>query len=399
MTTNHTPYIASEQVTDLEAVDRRHSMKAHRMAWLLTAGDPLADAAIAELDLYGTRARQALDVGLRKGLAGLGGRPPEAIAALLKQVEATPSQVDPLMLHRGDVVSLSVPPLWYRLCAITSALTYTCASPATARLMVRTRPTPTVSHWLVETGLWARQIIQPGGLLHGGPGYVAIVEARLHQARMRAAALADWDTGVPGLPIGQLDTARTWLGLTLIAYQALAAVGIDITGEEERRLYQYWAHVAHLLGLDETLYRDIADHADARRLQHLLDAMPPTPDGNSRTAIAAMVDAQAHATAHAPGAVLSQHQLQDVIRSVLRRSLGNTAADRLGIADVPAPADLTPLISTLNRQARYWQTFSPASAQAARRQAADEPRPESDPTAAVVPLGVAFQRRAGTPAA
>jgi hypothetical protein len=117
-----------------------------------------------------------------------------------------------------------------------------------------------------------------------------------------------------------------------------------------------------------------------------------------------MIGAQAHATAHAPGAVLSEEQLQDLVHCVLRRSLGTTAADRLGIAEVPAVTDLMPLISTLNRQARHWQTFSPASAQAARRQAAEEPRPGSEPIAAVLPLGVAFQRRAGvrrsgTPAA
>ncbi|MFF5982075.1 oxygenase MpaB family protein [Streptomyces olindensis] len=405
MTANHTPHTPSDRVIALEAVGRRPSMKADRMAPLLTAGDPLADAVIAELDLYGPKARQALDAGLRKGPAGLDERPPEAVAALLKQVETTPSWVDPLMLHRGDTVSLSVPPLWFGLCVITSALAHTYASPATARLLMRTdRPTPTVSRRLAETGVWARQTIRPGGLLRGGPGYVATVEARLRHARMRAASLTDWDMGVPGLPIGQLDMARTWLGFTLTAFKALAAVGIDITAEEESHLYRYWSYVAHLLGLDERLYEDVTDHAGARRLQDLLNTMTAAPDDTSRAATAAMIGAQAHATAHAPGAVLSEEQLEDLIHCVLRRSLGNTAADRLGIPHVPAATDLMPLISTLNRQARYWQTFSPASAQAARRRAAEQPGPESQPIAAVLPLGVALQRRAGvrrsgTPAA
>ncbi|MFI8836365.1 hypothetical protein ACIGPN_36115 [Streptomyces afghaniensis] len=110
MTANHTPHTPSERVITLEAVGSRPSMKADRMAPLLTAGDPLADAVIAELDLYGPKARQALDTGLRKGLAGLDDRPPKAVAALLKRVETTPSWVDPLMLHRGDAVSLSSRP-------------------------------------------------------------------------------------------------------------------------------------------------------------------------------------------------------------------------------------------------------------------------------------------------
>ncbi|MZF86035.1 oxygenase MpaB family protein [Streptomyces sp. SID5643] len=404
MTANHTPHPPSERVIDLEAVGRRPSMEADRRAPLLTAGDPLADAVIAELDLYGAKARQALDSGLRKGLAGLDERPPEAVAALLKHVETTPSRVDPLMLHRGDAVSLSVPPLWFGLCVITGALAHTCTSPATARLLIPTdRPMPTVSRRLTETGVWARQAIRPGGLLRGGPGYVATVDARLRHARMRAASLSDRETGIPGLPVGQLDLARTWLGFTLTGFQALTAVGIEITAEEESRLYQYWSYVAHLLGLDESLYKDVADHAGARRLHDLLSTMTAAPDDASRAAAAAMIGAQARATAHAPGAVLSEEQLEDLIRCVLRQSLGITAADRLGIRDVPAATDLMPLISTLNRQARYWQTFSPASARAARRQAAEEPGTASEPIAAVLPLGVALQhagvQRSGTPAA
>lgn len=109
------------------------------------------------------------------------------------------------------------------------------------------------------------------------------VEARLRHARLQATALTDWDSGVPGLPIGRLYMARTWLGFTLIAHQALAAVGIGITSEEERHLYGYWSYVAHLLGLDEILYRPVGDHACARHLQDLLDTMAPAPDGTSRT--------------------------------------------------------------------------------------------------------------------
>ncbi|WP_329271941.1 oxygenase MpaB family protein [Streptomyces pseudovenezuelae] len=403
--TPHTPHTTSERVIGLAAVDRQTTLKAHRMAPLLTAGDPLADAVIAELDFHGPKALKGLDTALRKGLAGLDERPSNAVTALLKDVETTPSWVDPLMLHRGDVVSLSVPPMWFGLCAITGALAHTYASPATARMLLRTdRPTPAVTGRLAEAGVWARQTIRPGGLLRGGPGYVATVKARLRHARLRATALADWDSGVPGLPIGQLDMARTWLGFTLIAHHALAAVGIDITDEEEHRLYQYWAYVGHLLGLDESLYKPVVDHAGARRLQDLLDTMTPAPDDTSRTAVAAVIDAQAHATAQAQAAVLSEEQLRDLIHCVLRRSFGNTAAERLAIPVVPAVADLMPLISTLNRQARHWQTYSPASAESARRQALQEPGPGPEPIAAVLPLGVAFQhraggRRSGTPAA
>ncbi|BBC30933.1 hypothetical protein SGFS_022270 [Streptomyces graminofaciens] len=395
MTAHHSFHKAPERVVDLEAARRRHGAQADRMLTLLTAGDPLADAVIAELDLYGTQARRALDAGLRNGLASLDEQPPTAVAALLKQLETTPSWVDPLMLHRGDVVSLSVPPIWFGLCAITGALSHAYGSPTTARLLARTgRPTDMAARRLSEAAVWARQTIRPAALLRGRPGYVATVEVRLHHARMRVTSLTDWDMGAPGLPIGQLDMARSWLGFTFIAFQALAAVGIDIGPDDERYLYQYWSYVAHLLGLDESLHRDVADHVGARRLQDLLDATTPALDENSTALTAALVDAQAHALAGVPGADLSEAQLRHLIHSVLRRVFGEEWGDRLGIPSVPAETCLMHLISQLNREARYWQTYSPASAgEARRRRALEGFRPQ--PEAAALPGGASCRRHAG----
>ncbi|MFE7272052.1 oxygenase MpaB family protein [Streptomyces sp. NPDC057623] len=402
MTSNHASPTDTAPSFDLEAARRRHGAKADLVLTMLTAGDPLADAVITELDLYGVQAQRVLDAGLRRGLAGLNEPPPTAVAALLKQLEAIPSRLDPLTLHRGDVVSQSVPPLWSGLCSIPAALAHTYASPALARRLARQgRPTAMALPRLVEAGRWARQAVRPGGLLRGAPGYVATVEVRLRHARTRATALKNWDNGARGVPIGQIDMARVWLGMTCVAFQALADVGIDITADEERRLYQYWSYVAHLLGLDERLYGDVVDHASGRRLQDLLDRATPAPDDNSRVLTEAMIDAQARAMAAVPGVALSEDQVRVLIHHVLRQTFGDGNADSLGIP-APAATDLMPLVSTLNRQARYWQTFSPASAQAARRQKLELPEPE--PIATVLPLGIAHQRQAvvrrwSTPAA
>ncbi|BBC31942.1 hypothetical protein SGFS_032360 [Streptomyces graminofaciens] len=370
---------------------------------MLTAGDPLADAVVAELDALGGPARRALDAGLRHGLASLDEQPPEAIALLLEQSETAPAWADPLMPHRGDVVSLSVPPMWFGLCSLTSALAHSYASPAVARLLARTgEPTAMASRRLVESAVWVRQTMRPGGLLRGAPGYVAAVQRRLLHARIRITALeGGWDTSEWGLPIGQTDLARMWLGLTYVPFRALAAVGIELDAEEQFQLYRYWSYVGHLLGLDENYCKDVVDHADAARLRDFLDSTTAAPDENSRALTAAMVEAQARAMAGAPGAVLSEEQLRDLVHSVLRRSIGEEQAERLGVP-VPAAHHLLPLISKLNRQSRYWQTFSPASAGEARRRALDGPGPEL--IAAVLPGGFtgrpwAGADRPGVPAA
>ncbi|MBO4254094.1 oxygenase MpaB family protein [Streptomyces griseorubiginosus] len=385
---------ASQHAVDLDAACRQRRAKADHVVTLLTAGDPLADAVIAELDLYGPQARNALDAGLRHGLTSVDRPLPAAVTALLREVEATPAWVDPLLLHRGDVVSQSVPPMWFALCSITCALAYGYASPATARVLAGTgRPEDTAARRLAETGVWVRQTIRPGGLLRGRPGYVATVEARLAHARTRATSLTEWDRGARGLPVGQLDMARTWLGFTLVAFQALTAVGIDISPEEERSLYRYWSYVAHLLGLDERLHQDVVDHAGARRLRHLLDSLTAAPDENSTTMTAAMAGAQAHSMAEAPGAVLSEEQLRHLIDSVLRQACGEEWAVRLGIHGTPADLDLMPLIKQLNRQARHWQTYSSASAQEARRRSLEGSRPEL--RAAALACDTSCRRNAG----
>ncbi|MEU6381762.1 oxygenase MpaB family protein [Streptomyces sp. NPDC046909] len=340
-----------------------------------TAGDPLADAVVTELDLYGPRARRALGSGLRQGLAGLDERPPEAVAALLGEAESTPSHIDPLLLHRGDTVTLSVPPMWFQLCSVPSALTHSFASPAVARtLAANGDPLSAATRRLAETGVWARQALRPGGLLRGAPGYVATVQLRLLHARTRLAG-HDGSPAAAESPMTQADMARTWLGFTLLAYRALAAVGIDITAEEEHRLYQYWSRVAQLLGIDESLHQGVTSHVAARQLYELLGSATPTPDATSRALTAGMIEAQARAMAGVPGAVLDREQVRAVVRRVLREAFGEEEAERLGIP-APATTDLMPLIGRLNRQARYWQTFSPASAGEARRRAIEGPGPE-----------------------
>lgn len=213
---------------------------------------------------------------------------------------------------------------------------------------------------------------------------------RLLLARMRTSALeCGWDAAAWGVPISQADLARTWLGFTLVSFEALAAVGIAVSRDEERDLYAYWSYVAHLLGLDQSIHGEVADHAGARRLRDLLDSGTAAPDENVRALTSAMVDAQARAMAGAPGAVLSEEQVRALVHSVLRSAFGDEPGERLGIP-APAPTDLMPLIGKLNREARHWQNFSPASAQAARRRALQGPAPEL--IAAVVPGGGAARR-------
>src|SRR5882762_9102264 len=370
------------RVINLDQAVARHGDMADYMVQMLSAGDPLADAVIVEMDALGREARRILNVGIADGLKNLTERPP-AITALLQQLETMPAWVDPDMLGRGEVAALSVSPLWYELCAIGSALVHTYASPAIAKLLTQTgRLTTVAPRRLAETGMWAGQATMPDGLLRGALGYQATVQVRLLHARIRFSALKHgWDTAEWGVPISQVDVARTWLDFTLTPSQALAALGVELTQAEQNSLYQYWHYIAYLLGLqDNSFYRDVTDHDSAQELRHLFDLTIGPPDENSRVLTAAMVGAQADLLASVPQPLMPRAEFFDLILGILRRTVGDDRADQLGIP-VSSAAPFLVMIALANRETRRWQTLTPESAAQALqentvRRSADDRSPD-----------------------
>src|SRR5258708_740054 len=364
------------------------------MVRMLAVGDPLADAVIVEMDALGKEGRGILNAGLADGLESLTERPP-AITALLQQLEIMPAWVEPDMLGRGEVAALSVSPFWHVLCASPSALVHTYASHAIARLLIQTgRLTTMARRRLAETGMWAGQATMPGGLLRGAPGYQATVQVRLLHARMRSSALKHgWDAAEWGVPISQVDVARTWVDFTLTPSQALAALGIELTQAEQNSLYQYWHYIAYLLGLDDSFYRDVTDHDSAQELRHLLDLTIGPPDENSRALTAAMVGAQADLLASAPQPLMPRAEFCDLIHGILRRSFGDDRADQLGIP-VSSAAPFLVMIALANSEARRWQTFTPQSAALALQE--NTAARMSDGGSARIPGGPTYQQHALT---
>src|SRR5260370_3836307 len=139
----------------------RDGDKADHMVRMLAVGDPLADAVIVEMDALGKEGRDILNAGLADGLESLTARPP-AITALLQQLETLPAWVDPDMVGRGEVAALSISPFWYGVCAISTALVHTYASPAIARLLTQTGPLTTMTpRPLAQTGISTTQTTLP----------------------------------------------------------------------------------------------------------------------------------------------------------------------------------------------------------------------------------------------
>ncbi|WP_217576721.1 oxygenase MpaB family protein [Streptomyces sp. GbtcB7] len=330
----------------------------------LHVGDPVADAVIVELDEFGAAGRRLLNEGLRGGLASLADAPP-AIAALLRESEATPDWVDTERLAAGETAFLSVEPLWTQIVLSVGSLLPGYSTPRIARVLTGTgRLVNTTQRRLQETGKWLNSVTLPGGMLPGAPGYVDTVQVRLMHARVRATNMRHgWDTGALGVPINQADVARTWLDFTYSPFIALEKLGVTFTDEELLGLYRHWHYVAHLMGVDPVFYRDVVDHQQAGEWYHAIEAVSDSPDENAVALSSSLLEVVTR--------MLSELALktplpltQDLVAAFARRILGDQLCDQLGIAQT----DLVPLVDLLaerNAQTRRWQRASPEAWQQA----------------------------------
>jgi hypothetical protein len=329
------------------------------LARMLRQGDPLADAVEEELQTHGVEARQALEAGLRNGLATLHDAP-AAVAALLREAETLPAWVAPEILQRGDATFLSIEPRWIEISSNIAALLRTYSSPSIARLLVGTGRLATMAaHRIRETGTWAVTARLPGALTRGGPGYIATMEVRLLHARVRRTNLRrGWDVETWGVPINQVDLARTWLDFNYVPFRALTHLGFDFTAEELHDLYRFWRYLGYLLGIDPIFYRDIGDDSGAEELLDLIETTNEPPDDNSCALVAALLDVS---IGHLMNALKTPPALTtDMVHALARFIHGDALADALGIRR-NEHTHLMPLIVHDNQVTRRLQRIEPGA--------------------------------------
>jgi hypothetical protein len=350
------------RLVNFEAARAKHGSKADLVAEMLQIGDPLADAVVSEINELGKEAKRQLNQGLTDGLASLD-NPPPAIAAFLTQLETMPEWIHCDALLAGDVADLSIPPLWKVLSTAGLQLVHVYASPSIARLLVQTGSlTKMAPRRLAETGIWKAQATLPGGLLRGAPGYVGTAQVRLLHARMRATAMTHgWDHEEWGLPINQVDVARTWLDFTIVPFLAGRKLGIVFTEKEQVERYRYWSYLGYLLGLDERFYLDTRNDDDAEALLDLLDSTIAQPDENSHLLTDAMLDAKAEQLSAGPLSMVDRAALRDLLNGLVRYYFGDQFADALHLPPAES-AGLIPLLAAAGAQSWQLQRSTPEGA-------------------------------------
>jgi len=96
---------------------------------------------------------------------------------------------------------------------------------------------------------------------------VATLQVRMLHANMRRLVRdRGFDEAMFGVPINQVDLARTWMDFTVTALQAEEDMGYGLTSREQAVLYQYWWMIAHLLGVDPLMIEGVSSNEQARRV-------------------------------------------------------------------------------------------------------------------------------------
>ena len=319
--------IPPSNLSHLDAARERFGMeKVDLLIAMAYAGDELADAVIKEIEALGPDASRKLNLGIRHGLKSLAD-PSPAIRAFLEAAEHLPDWVDPQRLQRGSESYLSIGNVWITFSLGPGSLTHTYSASSIAKILVRTgNLTKMAQRRLAETGTWNIESVLPDSLSRGANGYMHNLQVRLLHARVRNTLLKrDWDTRETGIPINQIELARTWLDFTVVPFNALQQFGITFSHDEITDLYHLWQYIAYLLGIDERLYRDITDQQSAQELLALIDGTLEGVSEDSVVLTQAMLEAVAGFLQ--PILKLSPALTFDLVSAITRHLHGNELAE------------------------------------------------------------------------
>jgi hypothetical protein len=310
-------------------------------------GDPLADALVERFrELPGGQGWALLDGALTAGPGAPADGPPE-LRDLIAAASHTPAWLDLDVVDRGGIS------FWRAgYPAITLALLYgslafgyqygDLARPlaATGRLdrMARRR--------VGETARWVLAVTTPGGLAPGADGWRASLRVRIVHALVRRRLLdsPDWPTAEWGVPISATAMMATAVGgFDVMPQRALADLGIPATPAERDARTALWRWVAYVMGVPEQLLPASWDEAERLMAAYATLDHGPNPDGpeliralthNALPIVSALPE---------PYAAPARRLLTPVVEAMVRRWLGDEAADRLELPPRRRAARVLPL--------------------------------------------------------
>lgn len=117
---------------------------------------------------------------------------------------------------------------------------------------------------LIETAQIIVDVMQPGGLAHGGIGRRSAEKTRLMHAAIRHLIIHRpdhaWEADEWGVPINQEDLAATLMTFSWIVLDGLRRMGVRLSEEEAQSYLEAWREVGRIMGVvDELIPTTVAD--------------------------------------------------------------------------------------------------------------------------------------------
>lgn len=300
-----------------------------RLVPALDRSDPFADAAVAALDAMSAEVRDAcIEAAVRRGPSAPG--LPQPLAALLDEVFVPLTDVQRARFAKAGDVLHRTGPFGGIALGVKSLVSGYAAPAGNKPLVFSGRLEHAAARRLNETARFVREVTTPGGLEPGADGFAMSVRVRLVHARVRSLVrrTGRWDDDAWSLPINQHDQVATTLLFSSVLLEGLERLGMRFTCDERDDYVALWSHVGWLMGTERPLLPTC--DAEARQMQHFIEATQAPPDDDSRRLTAALLagppPANGDRLARARSAVL-----QPLAASLCRGMLGDPIADGLGV--------------------------------------------------------------------
>jgi hypothetical protein len=327
---------------------------------LRTVGDPLADAAVAELMEANRAARPAagetLDlVALLRERARAA---PGACRQLVEQVDEVPVWASFADMRVGYRVGLSYP-VAAGLSLLCGSLVESYAAALGAKVLVRTgNLARSTRRRVYETAEFLHVLARSDGPAPGSAAHRALLQLRLIHAHIRAAMQrrSDWDARW-GRPVNQEDYGATLLSFSLVFVRSMQRLGVPVSAEQLDSIHHGWRYAGHVLGIDarmltETRAAEAALYQRIVRRQHRPDA---DSQALTRTLFAEM--------AWQPPFMFPAAALH----AVCRRLVGDALADELQVPKTPRWRAIPAGVAALSQAQHALAARLPGGGELARR--------------------------------
>ncbi|WP_201791912.1 oxygenase MpaB family protein [Sphingopyxis witflariensis] len=239
----------------LADADRVEFIRAYTMI-----GDVTADAYAALMREHGFRALvDMLTNACDHGVENVPGAPPELVA-FIKDMERIPDWLDMKLVEEGARVdrnaAANLGPFIIRGAFIATFMNKYAALPMA---VTGTLSSQTAGRRVKDTATFFTTSVLPGALERFGPGFKSAAMVRLMHSMVRANVLRrpkDWDMGVYGIPIPQVDQMPAGLiSVFLLSYKMIEEGRTQFT-PRERAMVELARYRCFLLGLPEELLAD-----------------------------------------------------------------------------------------------------------------------------------------------